>query len=99
MIAIPNGPILLSAEIFILGLLLVLDVGLLVDFLRFIWRKSQRPVTGLKAFLFFKATTVPILLGAMKGFYSFLRKDESFLNKIKPAPDVVVTGTTHHSER
>ncbi len=98
MMAFPNGPISMSSKVITLSLLVVVDIALLSDFLRFILRETRRPISVLKAFLFFKATTLPIILGSLRGFYSFLRKDESFLNKIKATPDIVSTNTAHYPE-
>ena len=88
---IPNGPLPTSGVIIAFGLLLFLDIYLLIGFLKFIWRETQRQISVLKAFLLFKATSLPILLGSFRGFYSFLKKDESFLNKIRSTTDIVVT--------
>ena len=99
MIAIPNGPVPLSAEFVVLAIFLVLDIGLLADFLRFIWRETRSPISVLKSFLFFKATTLPIILGSLIGFYKFIKKDDSLLNKIKTTPDIVVTNITRHPNR
>ena len=94
MIVFPDGPMSMSSGIITLSFLLAGDIGLLSDFLRFIWRETRRPISVFKAFLFFKATTFPIILGSLKGLYSFIRKDESFLNKIKATPDIVSANTT-----
>jgi GT2 family glycosyltransferase len=99
MIAIESGPLPLSVEIFVLALFLVLDIGLLADFLRFIWKETRSPISVLRSFLFFKATTVPIILGTLIGFYKFIRKDVSLLNKIKAAPDIVDTNITYHPKK
>jgi len=95
-IAIPNELAPFSLKIFALGLLIILDIGLLADFLGFVRKETQRPISALKAFLFLKATTLPIVLGAIKGLYNFLRKDESFLNKIKLTSDIVTTNITQY---
>ena len=94
LIVFPNGPMSMSSGVITLSFLLAGDIGLLSDFLRFIWRETRRPISVFKAFLFFKATTFPIILGSLKGLYSFIRKDESFLNKIKATPDIVSANTT-----
>jgi hypothetical protein len=99
MIAMVSGPLPLSVEIFVLALFLVLDIGLLADFLRFIWKETRSPISVLRSFLFFKATTVPIILGTLIGFYKFIRKDVSLLNKIKAAPDIVDTNITYHPKK
>ena len=99
MIAMPNGPVPLSLEIVVLALLLFLDILLLADFLRFIWGKTQSPIAVLKSFFFFKATTLPIILGSLIGSYKFISKDDSLLNKIKAVPDIVDTNITPQSKR
>jgi GT2 family glycosyltransferase len=98
-IAVPNELAPFSFKIFALGLVLILDIGLLADFLGFVVRETRRPISALKAFLFFKATSLPIVLGALKGFYSFLMKDESFLNQVKPISDIVTTNITQYPKK
>jgi GT2 family glycosyltransferase len=90
MLAIPNGPISTYLEITALLLLLIIDIGLLMNLLRFFWKKTQRPIFILKSFLLFKATTLPIICGALRGFFNYLIKDESYLNIIKSSSDIVV---------
>ena len=94
MIVFPNGPMSISSGAVTLSFLFAGDIVLLSDFLRFIWRETRRPISVFKAFLFFKATTLPIILGSLKGLYSFIRKDESFLNKIKTTPDIFSADNT-----
>jgi GT2 family glycosyltransferase len=98
MLAIPNGPISSYVEITALLLLLIIDIGLLVDLLRFFWGKTQRPIFVLKSFLLFKATTLPIILGALRGFFNYLIKDESCLNIIKSSSDIVVRNPNQHKK-
>jgi GT2 family glycosyltransferase len=99
MLAIPNGPMALHLGIAALLLLLIIDIGLLADLLRFIWDKTHRPMFVLKYFLLFKATTLPIILGAFRGFYKYLINDESYLNTIKSSPDMFVENPTHSTRK
>ena len=95
---IPNRAFSASELTIAFGLLLLLDIFLLIGFLKFVWRETQRPISVLKSFLLFKATSLPISLGSFRGFYSFLKKDESFLNKIKSTTDIVVTSNKDYSK-
>ena len=67
MIAIPNGPVPLSEEFVVLAIFLVLDIGLLADFLRFIWRETRSPISVLKSYLHKVRVGYPLLRE-----YSFL---------------------------
>ena len=98
MIAIPGGDTL-SLELSMLGILLILDVGLLIHFLVFVWGVTRRPRWVVGALLFFKLTTLPILFGAIHGFYNYFRKDDSFVNKVKPSPDRATLNITQYPER
>jgi hypothetical protein len=83
----------------VLGLLLVFDIALLVPFLTFVWGITRRPFWVVGAWVFFKATTIPIIFGTIHGFYKFFRKDDSFVNKIKPSPDVDLMNIAHDPEK
>ena len=99
MIAIPGGPAPLSFELSMLGILLILDFCLLVHFMVFVWGVTRRPLWVMGALIFFKATTLPIIFGTIHGLYKFFRKDESFVNKVKPCPDISTMKITQCSER
>ena len=98
MFAIPNGPVSLKVEIIALLLLLIIDLVLLGDLLRFFWDKTCRPIFVLKSFLLFKATTLPIICGTLGGLINYLIQDESCLNKTKSSSDIVVTNPTQYNK-
>lgn len=97
-IAVPGSDTLLF-ELLMLGILMAIDIGLLVHFLRFVWKVTHRPLWVVGALVFFKATTIPIIFGTLHGFYKFFRKDDSFVNNIKPCPDISTMNITKYSER
>ncbi len=96
MIAIPGEPVAISFWLSMLGILIILDVGLLVHFMVFVWGVTRRPLWVIGALVFFKATTIPIIFGAIHGFYMFLKKDDSFVNEVKPSPDIDSMDITHN---
>ena len=98
MFAIPNGPVSLKVEIIALLLLLIIDLVLLGDLLRFFWDKTCRPIFVLKSFLLFKATTLPIICGTLGGLINYLIQDESCLNKTKSSSDIVVTNPAQYNK-
>ena len=98
MITVPDGPITFSFGLSMLGLLLILDIGLLVPFMIYVWRETHRYLWVVGALIFFKATTIPIVFGAIVGFYKFLRNDDSFLKKEKAVPNIT-KDITHRPER
>ncbi|MBT5470330.1 MAG: glycosyltransferase [Nitrospina sp.] len=98
MLAIPNGPVPLYVELAALLLLLIIDLVLLGDLLRFFWDKTCRPIFVLKSFLLFKATTLPIICGTLGGLINYLIQDESCLNKTKSSSDIVVTNPTQYNK-
>ena len=98
MIAIPGGDTF-SLELSMLGILLILDIGLLIHFLGFVWEVTHHPRWLLGSLLFFKLTTLPIVFGTIHGFYKFFRKDGSFVNRGNSSPDISTMNITYYSER
>lgn len=85
-----------ALELSMLGILMVLDVGLLVHFLSFVWKLTRRPLWVVGALIFFKVTTLPIIFGTLHGLFKFFKKDDSFVNKVKPCPDISTINITKY---
>ena len=96
MLATSGGTATLSFWLSMLGLLLILDIGLLIHFLAFVWGVTRRPLWVVGGLIFFKATTIPIIFGAIHGFYRFFIKDDSLVNKINP--HIAHMSITHYTE-
>ena len=91
-VAIPTA----SFWLLILSIVLVVDIILLVDFLVFVWKVTRRPLWVMGALVFFKATTIPIVLGTIYGFYNFFINDRSLVNKAMPIPNIDLVNTPHN---
>ena len=93
-----GNPATISLAVTALGLLLILDICSLTPFLIFVWNKTHRTLWVLCALMFFKATTIPIICGAIQGFYMFLKNDDSIINNVKSSHDISALSITKYSE-
>ncbi len=99
MIATLDRPTTISLELSMLGFLLLFDICLLIPFLIFVWTKTRRLFWVLGALILFKATTIPIIFGAIQGFYKFLRNDDSMINSVKLGHNISALSMTKYPER
>jgi len=98
MVVALGSPATISLEVAALGLLLILDICLLTPFLIFVWTETHRSLWVLGALIFFKATTVPIICGAIQGFYMLFKNDGSIINSVKSGHDISALSITKYSE-
>ena len=97
-IAAPGGATTISLELSMLGFILLFDICLLTPFLIFVWTKTRRSLWVLGAFIFFKATTIPIIFGTSQSFYKFFKNDDSIINSVKSPHDISTLSITKYSE-
>jgi len=98
MIAARGGATTISLELSMLGFIFLFDICLLTPFLVFVWTKTRRSLWVLGAFIFFKATTIPIIFGTSQSFYKFFKNDDSIINSVKPPHDISTLSITKYSE-
>ena len=98
MLAAPGGATTISLELSILGFILLFDICLLTPFLIFVWANTRRSLWVLGAFIFFKATTIPIIFGTSQGLYKFIKNDDSIINSVKSPHDISTLSITKYSE-
>ena len=98
MIAARGGATTISLELSMLGFIFLFDICLLTPFLIFVWTKTRRSLWVLGAFIFFKATTIPIIFGTSQGLYKFIKNDDSIINSVKSPHDISTLSITKYSE-
>jgi hypothetical protein len=93
-----GGPATISLELSILGFILLFDICFFTPFMIFVWTKTRRSLWVLGAFIFFKATTIPIIFGTGQGLYKFFKNDDSIINSVKSPHDISTLSITKYYE-